>query len=493
MTDKTAIWGAPGCGKTTALKRIIDEINNLGLSGDLTTFRRVTANELEGEINLIHPASKINTMHGLCYDLLGGRDLGRVVEAKDIKDFEKMTNLHLSKGNKKTSIIDLINWLVNTGKRDITKYPLFYDIGIDCNAIVDTINAWKGYKVSQGVIDYSDMLHEVHKQKLYPNVDVLMVDEHQDLSYIQNKIMNGWGKKVDRLIIAGDPLQSIYGFLGGSPDFFNKFDGVREILPHSYRLPIQIWEYAKEFAAAKNMDVPEITAEDKLGKVMHMNYNEYLSNPKILEGGEGNKVYHLIRTNYQAEDIAKTFFENGIIFKGLRGWEKKDIDLLNAIIKIRNKLTFTNKDVTALNAEFKPEWISNSTVTSIDDYGEGKSVSSELIAHLRSPEPFGNPKYSKKVAWMRDAKFNNAILRHKFPIKEKLINTYVMTIHASKGLEADTVFLHTGITTKIKRAMSFDPSEEARVFYVGITRAKRNLVLVQNKGKNFQIPYWEDS
>jgi superfamily I DNA/RNA helicase len=74
---------------------------------------------------------------------------------------------------------------------------------------------------------------------------------------------------------------------------------------------------------------------------------------------------------------------------------------------------------------------------------------------------------------------------------EDLKEVRVLTIHGAKGAEADTVYLHTGITPKIKRSIAIpgpDSEAEARVWYVGITRAKHRLYLVKDKGKNYGLP-----
>jgi superfamily I DNA/RNA helicase len=54
------------------------------------------------------------------------------------------------------------------------------------------------------------------------------------------------------------------------------------------------------------------------------------------------------------------------------------------------------------------------------------------------------------------------------------------TIHSAKGREADRVILDTALTRRITNEMADDPSGEARVFYVGVTRAKHRLDIVHS-------------
>lgn len=60
------------------------------------------------------------------------------------------------------------------------------------------------------------------------------------------------------------------------------------------------------------------------------------------------------------------------------------------------------------------------------------------------------------------------------------------TMHASKGLEYDTVFImdaNEGITPHEKAVMEEDLEEERRLFYVAMTRAKNNLLICCTKEK----------
>jgi len=61
----------------------------------------------------------------------------------------------------------------------------------------------------------------------------------------------------------------------------------------------------------------------------------------------------------------------------------------------------------------------------------------------------------------------------------------INTIHAVKGGEADNVLLLTDMAARSYKYMQQWPDDEARVFYVGMTRAKQNLHLVQPKTNLF--------
>tara|TARA_R110002050_G_C8641678_1_gene489368 strand:- start:53 stop:613 length:561 start_codon:yes stop_codon:yes gene_type:complete len=64
------------------------------------------------------------------------------------------------------------------------------------------------------------------------------------------------------------------------------------------------------------------------------------------------------------------------------------------------------------------------------------------------------------------------------------------TIHASKGGEADNVVLLTDVAGSTWEELTVNPDTENRTFYVGITRTKENLHVIQSStNKYFTIAY----
>ena len=70
----------------------------------------------------------------------------------------------------------------------------------------------------------------------------------------------------------------------------------------------------------------------------------------------------------------------------------------------------------------------------------------------------------------------SALARGESPRKRPRIR--LSTIHGSKGGEADHVILSTEIAQRTWREMDAQPEDEARVWYVGVTRARERLTIV---------------
>ncbi len=74
--------------------------------------------------------------------------------------------------------------------------------------------------------------------------------------------------------------------------------------------------------------------------------------------------------------------------------------------------------------------------------------------------------------------------------REDIEKVKVLTMHGAKGMQANTNFVHTGITGAVNRAMTTKKGKEneAYVWYVGVTRTINNLIFVTYNGNQYPIP-----
>jgi len=499
-------WGAPGTGKTYELKKHFCEYKNNRVH--LTTFSRASANktrfELARELD-IDPkelSKTVNTIHGTCYQLLGGPSHAKVVDNKQIKEFNAETGYNFKVSNDTpdpdngSGIYDAYTWLQNTQTplEKVDDYPNFRKLNIAPTDAREQIKHYIEWKEKHALIDFSDMLEDVLKSGLVPDVDLLLVDEFQDLTALQNKIFKAWNEHIDNVVVAGDPLQSIYGFMGGSPDYFQELDGIKKVIPYSHRLSKNILGYAVDVATDADMETPEIETATHTGKIKHISYRDYVNDVAGWEGTPKHEVYHLVRSRYQAPAICKIMIDNGIIWTGLNEWTDSNISTLNTINRVRNGEPLFKPHLQTLAYLYPMKmfnfWGSKNELlehvkTLENAVLPGGLVTPALYAVVMSDDPTGE---MEKVHPTTRQKINNALKKHKSHLQRSEIKTSVLTIHASKGLDADRVYLHSGISTNTKKAMRADPAAEARVFYVGITRARKELVIVKDKGANYHLP-----
>ena len=81
---------------------------------------------------------------------------------------------------------------------------------------------WDEWKASGGYIDFADMIEIATTDSVQaPGAPRLIyMDEAQDSSIAESKLLANWGAAVHKLVIVGDPLQSLYEWRGATPDEF---------------------------------------------------------------------------------------------------------------------------------------------------------------------------------------------------------------------------------------------------------------------------------
>jgi len=470
------VHGPPGCGKTHYLTENYRDFIKKGYNPeDITviTFRKNAANDL---INAIQPHTgqdkkelkeHVGTIHSICLRLLGSPD---VIGNDDLRDFKDICGYNFENRGRagedsarSGNLFDLYSWLQNTCTPfdQWRKYPGSDKIKLPAEQVIEFLDQYRIFKRMSGRIDYSDMLQQVIDQKILLDTPILMIDEFQDLTTQMNQVFELWYPNCEHVIIAGDPNQSIYGFWGGSPDFFNQWDAEEIILDTTFRLPAQIKDFSHDLLKCHKMAQPEIKAVRADSKVI-------FKIPYTSDLPSFTSELHLIRCNYQASPIAMKFAVEGKVFSApFYGWKENEIDAANSIIAIR-----TGKPRIPLQMLSLLHLYSNSKLD------EEKIKSGNIFE-----------KMIKNDKLLR-TKLLGIMNRTCFITPEEVQNRRILTIHGAKGLEADAVFLHLGITTEIRKAILLPGEEqraEARVWYVGITRAKKVLYLIDDVGYSYPM------
>jgi hypothetical protein len=518
------IWGGPGCGKTTKQMEFYETFLQKGYTpSDITaiTFRTTSAEDLiNGVVAKTQTDKKtvkthVGTIHSICNRLVGFNEL---ISPKEINQFAKQ-HKYLPYMKSKSQFIDdedkaysgdlfdLYTWLRNT-QTPVEKwylYPGFSEIKLPDEKIPDFVNDYEHFKKEINKIDYTDMLQRIIDEKTPLDTPVLMVDEFQDLTTQMYRIFENWAPKCEYVIVAGDPLQSIYGFWGGSPDHYLNWQANEVILKQSHRLPSQVWDFASRILELEGMKVPEIKA--KTGFVDPIKYIDWdVTTPSY------SSELHLVRCNYQAYPIAMKLAQEGKMFGGLNGWTQEEMNLASAVISFRSWKPLTLDHLTTLVKYYplpifgvkgsKDDLIgkmkkSYNPATSLIRTGQG-FITNRLIDSLLSYDPTyamatDNKLLAAKINGIKDSSTYIPFIKIDELNKRYMprFNRNILTFHGSKGLEAQAVFLHTGITKRIENALVIPGEEsaaEARVWYVGATRAKDALYIISDEGKKYSLP-----
>lgn len=158
-------------------------------------------------------------------------------------------------------LIDLIRVNLCTTVEEFEELARKHDLDILDNEIEVASNVirWGFREITE--IDFTDMIYfpSTRKSIKLKQYDWVFIDECQDLNEAQRTMFLKCVKDTGRFVAVGDPRQAIYGFAGADVESFNKLTAVENttILPLSvcYRCDVNIIEKAKEI-------VPEIEARD---------------------------------------------------------------------------------------------------------------------------------------------------------------------------------------------------------------------------------------
>ncbi|OLS20199.1 MAG: ATP-dependent DNA helicase UvrD2 [Candidatus Heimdallarchaeota archaeon LC_2] len=363
---------------------------------------------------------------------------------------------------------------------------------------------WSLYKQQNYIFEFNDLLLHCFKNRLYPQCTILIMDEFQDFSPLQFEVFKVWADNTKVTIIAGDPNQAIYGFQNSSPQFLQDYEATEPeiILDVSYRLPPKIIELAQQMITSNNYlsSYQSHVSIDREGSIEEVDLSEIDIEPD-------ESVFVLCRTNSMIEVISNKLRESGIMnciypSKSNNSAEKKEIEMYYDVIY---KLTYVgpNSDVVFTGDEIRVLLKLSEVPQNFNNVINISNRKSLFLYHeyhklqqlLQEEEEVGIEKelllsminlvgpeilelLTRKISKATKASIKKGIEKgwNKTQLINSLDQVKVMTIHKSKGKEADLVIVVNRATHYEKRGEE-NEDEERRIWYVAVTRAKNRLII----------------
>lgn len=328
------------------------------------------------------------------------------------------------------------------------------------------VRDYEAYKAREEKVDFFDCLIKYVENGEALPVKVAMIDEAQDITALQWKVIDKAFRKAEKIIIAGDDKQSIYAYSGARPDFLIQLSKQFPVehLSKSYRIPYSVYKLSvaiTNFIGEKTEQKAEPRMENGEGMVMQLNELErilnFLDESCIKNDPDKTAWYILARNNCFLEEPKKVleealipywtadgFFMGGEIMKRLKDYENFKME---GYRDPKKKEDFQRKfGIEDFTQPF----------TETNLFTEGRKwVYASYI------EKYGLKKLEEMCKW------NPQVL--------------VSTIHHVKGGEAKNVAIMLDTTRKTKGNVFENIDEELRILYVGVTRAKENLFLIDSK------------
>ncbi|OBQ51008.1 ATP-dependent DNA helicase [Streptomyces sp. H-KF8] len=369
--------------------------------------------------------------------------------------------------------------------------------------------AYEDLKRERGVIDFEDVLlltvavlqdRQDIAEQVRAQYQHFVVDEYQDVSPLQQRLLELWLGDRESLCVVGDASQTIYSFTGATPDhlldFRTKHPGATVVkLVRDYRSTPQVVRLANGLLAQAHGRAADHRLElvSQRGPGPDPVFTEYTDEPAEAEGaarrigeliGAGvrpSEIAVLFRTNSQSEIYEQALADAGVPYQ-LRGAERffdrpevrKAGSALRAAARFGGNDSLLD-DVVDLPSQVRAV-LSGEGWTAQPPAGSGavRERWESLAALVNLAQDFAAAKPDATLAGLVAELDERAGAQHAPTVQ----GVTLASLHSAKGLEWDVVFLvgvAEGMMPITYAKTDEQIEEERRLLYVGVTRARERL------------------
>lgn len=357
--------------------------------------------------------------------------------------------------------------------------------------IVQIYTAYETIKKQELAIDFEDVLllctamleeeREV-RERVQDQYRYFTIDEYQDISPVQQRLINAWIGKRDDICVVGDPAQTIYSFAGATPIFLNTFtqrfpDAEVIRLSTGYRSTPEITFAANALLRHGAMG-QELVAQNEHGaQPSVVGYSDEAAEVSgvlteithlLDQGTPPHEVAILARTNSQLKSVERAMMKANLPFQlrsTERFFDRREVrDFLSEVRKASVIPAAGEGWIDELRTLAQP-YLTGEVI-------DGIAALLHLARELDGDDNF-NPKTLR--GYLREVE--DRVQQNNPPTMPVLT---LATLHAAKGLEWERVFL-IGASEGQLPVADAAIEEERRLFYVGITRAKADLHISYRK------------
>ena len=382
--------------------------------------------------------------------------------------------------------------------------------GMDLSAMAKVLEAYEASKESRGVIDFEDVLlltvgiledrgdiaAAVRRQ-----YRAFVVDEYQDVSALQQRLLDAWAGDRKDICVVGDPSQTIYSFTGASDRFLLGFaerhPGTRTVeLVRNYRSTPEILAVANGVISAPTARGrrplrlvaqrgagPRPTIREYPDDAAEADATAAAIRARLDDGTTPAQIAVLVRTNGQTEALEAALADAGVPYL-VRGGERffGRGEVRQALVLLRGAARTDDgsvplpelveavlggagwsREAPAVRGAARERWESLAALVALAEETTGRQPEARLGDFVADLDERAAAQHAPAAAGVTLA-----------------------SLHAAKGLEWDHVHLVGCSEGLLPISFADTPSavdEERRLLYVGVTRARESLAMSYALGR----------
>ena len=368
--------------------------------------------------------------------------------------------------------------------------------GLSAEVLVQVQKGYEEAKIASNRLDWEDVLiltlgmlraeprALTHVQQQYR---FFTVDEYQDISPLQHELLDLWLGDHQDLCVVGDPNQTIYSFTGATSEYLHNFANRYESatlvsLTRNYRSTQEIVSFANKLTRDAT-DMSPLISQGALGTAPLIRAFDSLADEaqaiaksiadRLEQGINPAEIAVLYRVNGQAEPLEHALSVLGIDYQvrgGERYFSRQDVQQALAAFRVE---ALSSPDAPSFEAVSKVlrslGWTTSAPAERGAAYERWEALNALMQILEEQVEELTLADFSKEL--------EERVRSQHEPVKAAVT---LATMHSAKGLEWDVVYL-AGLTDgylPIGYAKTeSEIAEERRLFYVGDTRARKQLSL----------------
>jgi DNA helicase-2/ATP-dependent DNA helicase PcrA len=366
--------------------------------------------------------------------------------------------------------------------------------------IAKVYEAYESLKKQERTLDFEDillltvgMLEEDRgvRERVRDQYRFFTVDEYQDVSPLQQRLLNIWLGNREEICVVGDAAQTIYSFAGATSNFLltfkNRFPNAQTYrLSRGYRSTPEIINTANQILRSANLisdhgnelssanshgDKPLINGFNTSLEEIAFVVNSVVANIKA--GADSSDIAILARTNAQLDQI-KSALNNSKVASQIRSGERffDRVDVRDAMRVIRSASVLPPEG---------GDWYED-LVSVLRPFGDADYVSA-FLRLAREMQEGGIELDSADLSSSGDLKIKTSMRTFLRELEDRaeqnnpptLPGVTLSTLHSAKGLEWNHLYLIGLSDGLLPMSNNNDLNEERRLFYVGVTRAKQSI------------------